>query len=217
MRPRALLSLVGLLIGAPTFVGAIAEQISDPDIRQAIAVAHRGDPLLSSVHAPYTLTLGDPTFDRVEVITEYRRVVMTAEEHLKLGELWDVTKAKPALAPYRGLVSFVLWIKFPPQNLTLPPQLAPLPNYELILYPKGIPPPPAKPEILKVGAVSQTLLFPAGGGNFLVGPTGSGMSGVRIEGSVPFASLEPRGRTIVGLLLDGKEQRQLVFNLASLR
>lgn len=247
MRIRVLLAFVGLSLGATASVGAIDDQISDPGIRQAIAVARQLDPVRTAFHARYTVALADLTFERVEVITEYRRVVMTAEEHLKVDQLWDVTKAKPVLAPYRGLVSFVLWIKFPPQNLLVQPQLVPLPNYELILYPKGIPPPPTKPEILRVTTVSKTMLFPAGGGSaFPLGPQGevsfsapggvavpppsqpqadpslkygggSAMSGVRIEGAVPVSSLDLRGRLIVGLLLDGKEQRQLVFDLASLR
>lgn len=238
MRIRVLLPLVGLSIGAPAFVGAIDDQINDSVIRQAIAVGRQLDPVRSAFHARYTVALAEPTFDRVEVITEYRRVVMMAEEQLKVDKLWDITKARPALAPYRGLVSFVLWIKFPPQNLSPQPQLVPLPNYELILYPKGIPPAPAKPEILRASPVSKTTLFPAGGGNVPVGPKGStpfpvpsqptadpslkygggsAMSGVRIEGAVPLSALDLRGRLIVGLLLDGKEQRRVTFDLGSLR
>jgi hypothetical protein len=34
---------------------------------------------------------------------------------------------------------------------------------------------------------------------------------------VPLSSLDLRGRCIVGLLLDGKEQRQIVFDLGQLR
>ena len=246
MRIRVLLALVGLSLGAPASVGAIDDQINDPVIAQAIAVGRQLDPVLTAFHARYTVALADPTFERVEVITEFRRVVMTAEEQLKIDKLWDVTRAKLALTPYRGLVSFVLWIKFHPQNLMPQPQLVPLPNYELILYPKGIPPPPAKPEILRLTPVSETMLFPAGGGSVGVGPKGKGsfstpggvvvppppqppadpslkygggsaMAGVRIEGAVPLSALDLHGRLIVGLLLDGKEQRQLVFNLASLR
>lgn len=217
MRPRVWLPLVGLLIGAPVVVGAIDDQISDPAIRQAIAVARQSDPVLSAFHARYTVSFGDPIFDRVEVITEYRRAVMTAEERLKVDTLWDVSRAKPALAPFRGLVSFILWIKFPPQNDLLLPPFRPLPNYELILYPKGIPPPPAKPEILRVTSASETMLFLAGGGNVLVAPPGSAASGVRIEGVVPSSSLDLRGRCVVGMLLDGKEQRQTAFNLSQLQ
>lgn len=259
MDMRVLLAVVGLSLGATASVGAVDDQISDPGIRQAIAVARQLDPVRTAFHARYAVALGDPTFDRVEVITEYRRVVMMAEEQLKVDTLWGITKAKPGLAPYRGLVSFVLLIKFPQLNVSpLPPQVTPLPKYELILYPKGIPPPPAKPEILRLTPVSETMLFPAGSGSVAVGPLeksdprnpsfkpgrlepgpggavlvpppsqpqadpslkyggGSAMSGVRIEGAVPLSTLDLRGRLIVGLLLDGKEQRQLVFNLASLR
>lgn len=237
MRLRVLLALVGLPLAAPAFVGAIEEQIRDPDIRQAIGVARQADPLLNAFHARYVVAVGDPTFDRVEVITEFRRVVMLAEEQLKVDSLWDVTRAKPAVAPYRGLVSFVLWIKFPPQNFLPQPQLASLPNYELILYPKGIPPPPATPVIVRPALSTVGHLYPAGGGYMVVGPKGQGrlgppgpagpdsfryggggsMTGVRVEGSVPLSSLDLRGRCIVGLVLDGKEQRQIVFDLALLR
>ena len=256
---RVLLALVGLSLGAPASVGAIDDQINDSVIAQAIAVGRQLDPVRTAFHARYTVALADPTFERVEVITEYRRVVMMAEEQLKIDTLWDVAKAKPGLRPYRGLVSFVLLVKFSPQNFLPQPQLGPLPNYELILYPKGIPPPPAKPEILRLTALSETMLFPAGSGSVAIGPTepgprppvvnpqfanplvvkptdcppppaggpagapslrfgcGSSVSGVRIEGTVPLSALDLHGRLIVGLLLDGKEQRQLVFNLASLR
>jgi hypothetical protein len=237
MRLRVLLALAGLPLATPTFVGAIEEQIRDSDIRQAIGVARQADPVLSAFHARYGVAVGDPTFDRVEVITEFRRVVMLAEEQLKVDSLWDVTRARPAVAPYRGLVSFVLWIKFPPQNVLPQPQLAPLPNYELILYPKGIPPPPAKPVIVRPALSNVGYLYPAGGGYLPVGPKGQGrlgapgpagpdslryggggiMTGVRVEGSVPLSSLDLRGRCIVGLVLDGQEQRRVVFDLALLR
>jgi len=237
MRQRVLLALVGLSLATPTFVGAIEEQLGDPDIRQAIGLARQVDPIRTAFHARYAVAVGDPTFDRVEVITEFRRVVMMAEEQVKVDSLWDVTRAKPAIAPYRGLVSFVLWIKLPPQSLVPQPQLAPLPNYELILYPKGIPPPPAKPVILRPALSNVGYLYPAGGGYMPVGPKGQGrlgppgpagpdslryggggiMTGVRLEGTVPLSSLDLRGRCIVGLALDGKEQQQIVFDLASLR
>jgi hypothetical protein len=226
-----------LSLAAPTFVGAIEEQIRDPDIRQAIGVARQADPIRTAFHARYAVAVGDATFDRVEVITEFRRAVMMAEERVKVDSLWDVTRAAPAIDPYRGLVSLVLWIKFPPQNLFPQPELAPLPNYELILYPNGIPPPPAKPVMLRPALSNVGYLYPAGGAYLPVGPKGQGrlgppgpagpdslryggggiMTGVRLEGSVPLSGLDLRGRCIVGLSVDGKEQRQVVFDLASLR
>lgn len=217
MRQPIVLALVGVLLGAPALVGAVDQQIDDPTLAQAVSVARQSDSAVSAFHARYTIALGDPTYDRVELISEYRRAVMTAEEHLKLREVWDVSKARTALAPYRGVVSFVLWIKFPPQNTLLQPPLRPLPNYEMVVYPKGIPPPPAKPEMLRLTASSQTMLFSAGGGTFPVAGPGAAMSGVRIEATTSASSVDLSGRCVVGIWLDGKEQRQSAFNLGSLR
>lgn len=217
MHQPIVLALAGTLLGAPALVGPIGQQIDDPTLAQAVAVARQRDAAISAFHARYTIALGDPPYDRVELITEYRRAVMTAEEHLKLRELWDVNKAKAALAPFRGLVSFVLWIKFPPQNTLLQPPFRPLPNHEMVVYPKGIPPPPAKPDMLRLKSSSQTILFSAGGANFPVAGPGAAMSGVRIEATTSASSLDLSGRCVVGMWLDGKEQRQAVFNLGSLR
>lgn len=217
MHQPVVLALVATLLGAPVLVGEIGQQIDDPTLAQAVSVARQSDSTISAFHARYTVVLGDPTYDRVELITEYRRTVITAEEHFKLRELWDVNKARAALAPFRGLVSFVLWVKFPPQNTLLQPPLQPLPNYEMVVYPKGIPPPPAKPDMLRLTSSSQTILFGAGGGNFPVARPGTAMSGVRIEATTAVSSLDSGGRCVVGVWLDGKEQRQVVFNLGSLR
>jgi len=212
-------ALAGLLVAAgllsaPPAPRAIEQPIDDPSLSQAIVLARRGGAELDAFHRRYVTIVGDNTYDRVEIISEFRRAVLIAAEQMKIDSRWDVNKARPALEPYRAVVSLVLWIKFPPQNM-----LVSAPDYGIVVYPDGVPSPGMPDDeiaTLAPDAQQVTPLFLAGGGSTFVAPPGSGMSGLRVEAAFPSVSL-PAGTVTIGLRLEGKRQRVLDLDLRAVR
>jgi len=67
-------------------------------------------------HAGYRSVAVDPGIDRVEVVTELRRLVLLAETHSSAGGWRDARDAADALEPYRGRLTVEARVRFHPQN-----------------------------------------------------------------------------------------------------
>jgi hypothetical protein len=109
----------------------VTEVMTDRDISYALAIANGSDATRALFHAPYTLTVTDPTVEHVEVVTEFRRFVLMAEEQLKSGN-WMMGRGgfdakgrsiRDVLRPLAGQVSIRARLRFHPHNSykTLPP------------------------------------------------------------------------------------------------
>lgn len=99
-------------------------QIGPADIQRALALARRPDAERARFHGRYVLRIGDPTADRVEVISELRRVVLAAEDRLRIGDhLFSVRDAESLLVRWRQKVSILARLRFHPQHayVTVPP------------------------------------------------------------------------------------------------
>lgn len=211
----SLVVAAGLLGTWPARPAAIDTPINDPAVSEALRLARRGGPALDAFNRRYTTIVGDPTYDRLEVITEFRRAVLTAAERLAVDSRWDLGQAKAALAPYRGLVAIVLWIKFPPQNV-----LVTVPDYQIVIYPKHLSElgrPEDEATLPEAGSQNVTPLYLAGGGNTFVAPPGSGMSGLRIEARIAAAGIPDDGVVTVGMRLGEDERRRTELRLSGLR
>jgi hypothetical protein len=125
-----LLGAFGIMV-AQAALGAIDLTFTDLDAERAIGIATDSEAVRMRFHAPYIIEVGDATVERVEVITEFRRLVLTAEDHLKLGN-WLIARGgydrqgrtmKDALLPWKGRVSISVRLRFHPQNTygELPP------------------------------------------------------------------------------------------------
>jgi hypothetical protein len=128
---RSHLAAVVLLVLGHAHAAGVTEVLSDRDISYALAVANGSDATRVAFHAPYALSVSDPTIEHLEVITEFRRFVLAAEEQLKLGN-WMMARGgfdpkgrtlKDVLRPVSGQVSIRARLRFHPQNSykTLPP------------------------------------------------------------------------------------------------
>lgn len=111
-------------------VTAVTEVLSDMDISSALAIANGSDPSRATFHAPYIVAVADPLIEHLEIITEFRRFVLSAEGQLKAGN-WMMARGgfdpkgrtlKDALRPLAGQVSIRARLRFHPQNnyVTLP-------------------------------------------------------------------------------------------------
>jgi hypothetical protein len=106
-----------LLFGAP--VGALKIGITPDDVDRALTIARSRAAERESFHAPYIQVVNTRFIERVEVVSEYRRVVLLAEEQAARGDRffgYSVTRATDALQVWRRRVAVVARVRFHPQN-----------------------------------------------------------------------------------------------------
>jgi len=133
--PRVLpLALALALVTVPR-LGALDVALSQGDIERALAMARGSEAERSRFHSRYLFSTNDATVAQLEVITEFRRFVITAEERLRQGD-WMFTQgtraAERALAARRGQMTIVTRLRFNPLNVYIS-----VPAFELSL---GVPP-----------------------------------------------------------------------------
>ena len=137
---------VVLLAGA-TPAGALNLLLAPADIQRALTLARwpTSDAERSRFHERYVFAVNSPTTEyfavqKVEVITEFRRLELIAEEHARINDTFGrggLRDVEDALAPWRGLVSIVVTLTFdsakyitgvPPVDMALegPTLIAPL-------------------------------------------------------------------------------------------
>ncbi|MEZ5292923.1 MAG: hypothetical protein R2745_17715 [Vicinamibacterales bacterium] len=112
----ALLALGTLAAGQPDRPGHGA---SDAEIERVLAVARGDAAARAAFHRAYGLEIEHPVVERIEIVTERRRLALIAEARLAAGDwafargLW---RAREALRPWRRKVAIVGRLRFPPQN-----------------------------------------------------------------------------------------------------
>ena len=111
-------------------VTAVTEVMTEMDISYALAIANGSDASRGAFHAPYIAAVDDPLIAHLEVITEFRRFVLSAEDQLEAGN-WMMARGgfdpkgrtlRDLLQPLAGQVSIRARLRFHPQNnyVTLP-------------------------------------------------------------------------------------------------
>lgn len=110
-------------------VRAIATVLSEKEIERALKLAQSAEQKRAQFHAAYVVRVNDAVVEQIEVVTEFRRYVLSAEEQLRLGN-WlfaqSVRDAQEKLRPWRERVSLVARVRFHPQNT-----LAVIPPYDI--------------------------------------------------------------------------------------
>ncbi len=170
-------------------------------IAEAVRVGlSRESPALERFHAPYRHLLGGPFLQSVEVITEFRRVVLTAERAQRTGGTWDARSAERALEPFRGLVTIIVQVRFNPQNT-----YRTTPRLEALIYPHsgGTVPP-----------VDQRFRPSYRSGP---APAGTPVLEGTFEADFVASSLDSRGQLLIGIFLEGREVQRLPIDLAAIR
>jgi hypothetical protein len=106
-----------LALSAP--LDALRIAIGPQDVDRALTIARSRDAERQSFHAPYIQAVNSPFIERVEVVSELRRVVLLAEEQAARGDrrfAYSVTRATEALHVWRRRVAIVARVRFHPQN-----------------------------------------------------------------------------------------------------
>lgn len=111
--------------------GAINLQLTTADIERALTVARDREGARARFHAPYITSLNTPTVQSIEIISEFRRVVLLAEEHILKGDRGFASSSRiagDAVKPWTNRVSVVARLRFHPLNTYVT-----VPNIEIVL------------------------------------------------------------------------------------
>jgi hypothetical protein len=174
---------------------ALVLSMSGSEIERAQQLARGRDSERAQFHRRYLFDLRDATITQIEVITEFRRLVLVTEEHIFRGD-WlfsrSLRSAEEALAASRGIVTIRALVRLNPLNTYIAP-----PPYMLALgaNTSGAAPAPLETQ------VSPQYSVPFKGRN---GKTLTSLVGATIEADVASVQLGQTSR-IVAVMLDGKE------------
>ena len=116
--PRRRLLACAVLAGLANVGVAASVDLDVADIERALKLARSSEAERGRFHAPYQIPVAEPLVERLEVITEYRRLVLIAEQRLAAGD-WtfasSVRAAEEALRPWKQKLTIRARIRFHPQ------------------------------------------------------------------------------------------------------
>jgi hypothetical protein len=168
---RATLILILALL--PPWTGA-AVTVQEDSLREAVALGRTHDEaLFESFNKGYSLSPSG-TIEQAEIITEFRRAVLIVRDHALQGEYtFGPVDVARALAPSRGLVTFIVQARLHPMTTFIRE-----PTYDLYVSTGSRTPP------IPSNAVKRDPVYPPGAA------PGSSVVAVRLEASFPRADIE---------------------------
>jgi hypothetical protein len=110
---------IGVILMLSGQLEALKIAITPEDVDRALTIARSREADRERFHDPYIQVVNTPFIERVEVVSELRRVVLLAEEHAGRGDRlfgYSVTRATEALQVWRRRVALVARVRFHPQN-----------------------------------------------------------------------------------------------------
>jgi hypothetical protein len=113
------LTVAAVVFAAIVPLHAINLAVTTADIDRALVIARGRDAERARFHAPYIVTLKDPTVQSIEIITEFRRIVLLAEDHILKGDrgfAYSTRIAQAGAATWKNRVSVVARLRFHPMN-----------------------------------------------------------------------------------------------------
>jgi len=191
---------------------ALVVTLGGSEIERAQQVARGRDAEREQFHRRYLFDVKDDTVTQIEVITEFRRLVLTTEDHLRLGDQLfsrGLRAAEAAMAPTRGLLTFKSKLRFHPQN-----NYVEIPDFRFALGPAASSTMPAATSALEVldtdvsGEFSEP--FKSRGGKKV-----KAILGATLRADVPASNIGQVTRPL-GVVLDGKEIVRTAVDFARL-
>ena len=179
-------------------LAALDLSVDDSDLRRALRIARGDSRALTAFHRPYLIQVAAGDLQQIEVVTELRRAVLSAEDRNRIGEPADaaVRRLEQTRAPFRGRVALILHARFSPQTAYVT-----LPQYELnVSSPAG----PAE----RVLDLRRTPNYSTGGRNTF-------LAGADVEAVFDAATIGQTKRR-VAVVLDRKELAAVSVDFASL-
>ena len=125
MRGVSVIAIAVAITLCRSTMNAVDLDVTAQDIEAVLKIARGSDVERQRFHSPYVHTFND-TVERVEVITELRRLMVIAEERLAAGDrlfAFSMRPAEEALRPWRRRVAVAARLRFPLLNayVTAPP------------------------------------------------------------------------------------------------
>lgn len=136
---------------------ALTEVLTEGDIAHALNIANGSEGTRARFHSAYIVVVDHPTIEHLDVITEFRRFVLAAEDQLKAGN-WMMGRGgfgpkgrtlREVLRPLEGQVSIRARLRFHPQNSYIT-----LPAFDILL---------GEPTLLAINATRTAHIMPANG------------------------------------------------------
>ena len=139
MKPSAVAGAAIVVAAATIGVAAYEATLERRDIEQAFEIAHSTiQSTHLAFHADYRFHVLAPPVDFVEVVTPFRRVVLSAETALRTGKrMFGQHEAPEALQPDPERLEVFVELTFHPMNTFIG-----VPPYTVELAPVGAPHPP---------------------------------------------------------------------------
>jgi hypothetical protein len=169
-------------------IGALEVDIDSRAIDQAVSIAReRRDAVIRTFTDRYMLVHTEFRFESIEIITEFRRVVLMGRERIAAGSFsWTAYEMTRLLEPFRGRLSILAYVRFPPQHV-----LVTVPDYTAVLSstrpgPSGDAPDSMRPLDIRTSPYYAPGLEKA-----------SVMIGARIEADFDARALDPNGRYFI--------------------
>ena len=172
------------------------------DIERAMRLAQERPEKREEFHSPYIVRLlNDATVEMIDIITEFRRYVLTAEKELSLGH-WlfaqGTQEAEAAVQPWRGRLSTVARIRFHPQN-----RFVAVPPFDIRM---------GRPDLAPVDVVRAPITALPSGRR---GDVSTPLIGATIEALFDAASVGQTVRAVI-IMLDGQEVARVTIDFARL-
>src|SRR5262245_54254385 len=103
------------------FLSALVWPMTQAELERALQIGRAFDSERARFHKPYVIVPNDPTVEQIEVVTEFRRAVLFAEEQIRRGDhmMVGIRQAEAALRPWHGKVTIVARLRFHPHNVFL--------------------------------------------------------------------------------------------------
>ena len=96
---------------------ALIWPMTQAEMERALSIGRAFDAERARFHKPYMLAIADPTVEQIEVVTEFRRVVMFAEEQIRHGDhMFGLRQTEPAMRPWHGKLTIAARLRFHPMN-----------------------------------------------------------------------------------------------------
>lgn len=98
--------------------------MTQAEMDRALSIGRAFDAERARFHKPYVVAVNDPTVEQIEIVTEFRRVVLFAEEQIRRGDhMFGVRQVETAMRPWHGKVTIAARLRFHPLNtfLAAPP------------------------------------------------------------------------------------------------
>lgn len=170
------------------------------ELEHALTIGRASDAERARFHDRYLAALGDPTAERLEVVTEFRRVVLAAENRIRQGDrMFSARQANETNRPWRGKLTIALRLRFHPQNV-----LVRVPSYEVAI---------GQPS-LRALDVRRTPLYALQGSNQQPG-VATALIGGLVESDFDAVEIGQTKRAI-RVLLDGTELAHTTIDFARL-